>query len=806
MLLKRLKSLFFPCSKRKLRVRMNLRTADVLETRQLLSAVTIQLAASKDNTIYQADADVSNGQGEFVLAGGGTRGLIQFDVNAGTIPSGSTIIDAVLTLNLGLDGGGQSAVSVHRVSSSWGEAGSNASGDESQGAVAQQFDATWLYSSFDGQLWNSPGGDFAGASATTVVGGVGTYEWLGGGLIDDVQAWVDGVSSNFGWLVQAGGGALKSFISKDGPDVSLAPTLEITFEEPPVPHGVVEGRIWNDLNADGKPLDNPVSDLGLSVFRSTYFNAFGGQEYWYRSASSNAWYFLTPDGTLTRWSGAGGTLSGEVVTTLDQRFYYDPSLIVRSVTESEPWLDGREVELVDSQGSVYATTVTSGRDIDGNGVIDALTEGGWYRFEDVPSDQVFTVRQILPTGWVESATVDIDISNGTEQLVNGLELRMRGSFYEGDGGLGEKWVFSERKGWHFITPDGNLYRWDGKPISKAAPLKGTLVATIGTMYFSDPTKLFNGQFRTDGLSEGDLLFRVDFGARETFAVSGRVWMDFYANGIREEMTYVPEYVPDTELGVGEEWFFDEPNDVWYIINADGEFQYWGPSPTSGSNGSGGGAGGVGTGNSTGSGPGGDPEGGATATAIYQVEPWLNNRTVELIDSTGRVVATTVSYSIDLNGDGEIQNESERGHYTFRDVEPGEYTVRTLTDQVWSQTSPVSSSQSIAIGLDAQYSFRSTNSSFTNWGGKNERWIIDGLGRWYYMLPDGSLYEWQVGTGSQGVELGGTLIASLSSEYYDDLRLLTDPDTAAATVIVSANSVVKQVVFGNHKLFSDVPAS
>ena len=69
-----------------------------------------------------------------------------------------------------------------------------------------------------------------------------------------------------------------------------------------------------------------------------------------------------------------------------------------------------------------------------------------------------------------------------------------------------------------------------------------------------------------------------------------------------------------------------------------------------------------------------------------------------------------------------------------------------------------------------------------------------------MLPDGSLYEWQVGTGSQGVELGGTLIASLSSEYYDDLRLLTDPDTAAATVIVSANSVVKQVVFGNHKLF------
>ena len=146
MLFKYLKQLVCQSTNRGVRASVRLCAVDVLELRQLLSAVTVQVGVSKDNTIYQADPDLSNGQGEFIIASGSTRGLIQFDLGSASIPEGSTIIDAVLTLNVGLDGGGQSSVSVHRVTSSWGEAGSNASGDESQGAVAQQFDATWLYS------------------------------------------------------------------------------------------------------------------------------------------------------------------------------------------------------------------------------------------------------------------------------------------------------------------------------------------------------------------------------------------------------------------------------------------------------------------------------------------------------------------------------------------------------------------------------------------------------------------------------------------------------------------------------------
>ena len=63
--------------------------AESLEVRSLLSAVVVQLAASRDNTIYSVPTgDQANGQGQFIVAGGAggaaaaRRGLIAFDVAA----------------------------------------------------------------------------------------------------------------------------------------------------------------------------------------------------------------------------------------------------------------------------------------------------------------------------------------------------------------------------------------------------------------------------------------------------------------------------------------------------------------------------------------------------------------------------------------------------------------------------------------------------------------------------------------------------------------------------------------------------
>ena len=122
MLVKYLQKFIRTSRRRKSIFRNRLVAADVLETRQLLSAVTVQIAASKDNTIYQSNPDASNGSGEFILAGDAARGLVQFDVG---VPSGSTVIDAVLTLHSTGSGGG-AAVSVHKVTTPWGASGSNA--------------------------------------------------------------------------------------------------------------------------------------------------------------------------------------------------------------------------------------------------------------------------------------------------------------------------------------------------------------------------------------------------------------------------------------------------------------------------------------------------------------------------------------------------------------------------------------------------------------------------------------------------------------------------------------------------------
>ena len=762
--------------------------ADLLELRQLLSAVTVQFGASRDTTIYQSDPDASNGAGEFILVGGGTHGLVQFDV--GGIPDGSTIIDAVLTLNAAHASVGGGAVAVHPVSAAWGESASNASGDESAGAPAREFDATWLYSQYDGQLWNTPGGDFGSATGQAGVDGVGAYELAGGGLIDDVQRWLDDAAANYGWLIEASGGAIVSFISKDGPDVSLAPLLEVTYEGPP---GLVEGRIWNDVNADGVQPDPALAALDLDIVAgNTYFNAFGGQEYWFRSSENNQWYFLTPDGRLTQWSGDGGALEGDVVASLDPGlYYYQPELVTQASSgEIEPWLNGWTVELLDGNGVVIGTTQTAGRDVDLDGSIDAATEGGWYSF-DVTQGATYAVRQIVPDGWTEGVKIEIDRFSATARMVNELQLEFRNSYYENFGGLGEKWVFSLGRGWHYVTPEGGLFRWNGNGMTESLPLSGPLVATVGSAYFDDPSLLFDGKYSDSpsGSDTGRVIKRVDFGNYEVSDISGRVWLDFFANSVRDDVALAPEYLkllPLEVLSENHEWFYDYEHDDWYIINPDGQADYWGPHQDE--------EGGPFDR------PGTDPQ--MRKFIESEVEPWVNRRTVELIDHDGNVVATTETKNVDVNGDGAIQFETERGWYIFEDVRPGDYTVRTAAEEGWTQTAPLTTEQTTAIVLDLQLDFRLTGSDFYNWGGANERWLIDAKNLWYYILENGELYEWEVGSGKlQGLK--GRLVGQLTSAFYDNRSLLTDPDSTPVSVSVKSGVKGADVLFGNHKLLDEV---
>lgn len=183
-------------------------------------AVTVELFASADNTLYEsvmpydynsASANSSNGAGNFIFAGqnnGGLnrRGLITFDL-ASAIPVGAVVTDVSLRLYLSQTVTSPTFtvadVSLHRVLNAWGEGESDAVLEEGIGANAQAGDATWLHTFFNSSTWTNPGGDFVlTPSATASVGDKFLfYTWTGQGLLSDVQTWLNTPGENFGWIL-----------------------------------------------------------------------------------------------------------------------------------------------------------------------------------------------------------------------------------------------------------------------------------------------------------------------------------------------------------------------------------------------------------------------------------------------------------------------------------------------------------------------------------------------------------------------------------------------------------------------------
>ncbi|MHC4975660.1 MAG: multicopper oxidase domain-containing protein [Planctomycetota bacterium] len=218
----------------------------VIACTNLASAVTVDLAAAKDVTLYEnASGDTANGSGSRIFVGNTNdslirRGLIHFNVNS-FIPANSTINSVTLTLYVSRTEAGPETVTLHRVTSDWGEGASNASGQEGAGDSAELNDATWIYTFYDTALWSSPGGDFIGtASASQSVAGPGVYvSWTGAGLVADVQDWVDGNAFDYGWMLignESVSKTAKRFETHEANNSSQHPVLTIDYT-PPVATG-----------------------------------------------------------------------------------------------------------------------------------------------------------------------------------------------------------------------------------------------------------------------------------------------------------------------------------------------------------------------------------------------------------------------------------------------------------------------------------------------------------------------------------------------------------------------------------------
>ncbi len=184
-------------------------TLTALLITQSLHAVTVNLSATKDNTLIETNAQaLSNGAGEYFFIGRtnqGTnelrRGLIYFDISS--IPTGSTINAVSLNITSSRTIAGQRDVSIHTAQADWGESTSNSTAlGGGMGAPAETGDATWTNAFHNGAAWSTAGGDFNPSAIETLsINGDQTISFVSNNLVTEVQSWLDVPAGNFGLFV-----------------------------------------------------------------------------------------------------------------------------------------------------------------------------------------------------------------------------------------------------------------------------------------------------------------------------------------------------------------------------------------------------------------------------------------------------------------------------------------------------------------------------------------------------------------------------------------------------------------------------
>ena len=522
---------------------------------------------------------------------------------------------------------------------------------------------------------------------------------------------------------------------------------------------LISGRKYYDVNADAVRIPQPVIDLELFRQQNDFFeDAYGQNEKWLRS-SSGAWYFLTPDGLLTQWDSTPLVAQGSPVAQLNERVYNNPELIFGAV--NEPFLNGWTIELLNASGVVVASTRTRDIDLNGDGVIQPASETGWYRFAGLPPGD-YSVREVMQDGWFQSATPTSAMAQLAFDLDSQFDFRDLGKFFTNFANAGEHWLQGADGTWYYLLPNGQLRIWDNASGGDNGPLRGTLLTRLDVTVYRNPGMLVNAADPTITLSSGDEYLTADFGNFESATIEGRKWHDDNRDGQR-----IPLEVQQLQLtqhnssfyfnayGDNESWFRGGDGQ-WYFLTPDGALSRWDRTPH------------------TAQGElvaeiddffANDP----AQLLQPQTEPYLNDFVIQLIDEFGNIVATDVTRDIDLNEDGLIDPEQERGWYSFTDVLPGTYTLREVQQDGWIQTDPVEPEfAELALELDAQFGFQSSGNLHRNFGGMDEVWIRDQAGDWYYILPDGQLFEWdRLSTDP----LVGVLVAELSPQFHANPALL-----------------------------------
>jgi len=143
------------------------------------------------------------------------RGMVKFDLSS--IPSGSTITSAELSLYLGYTDAGAGTTrihNVHRITEDWTEEG-----------------ASW--NNRGPGNWSSAGGSFNTTPTASQTVNT-TYEFKTWAVITDVQAFVTGSSANYGWMIKDDEVSSTSdkwqYRTREYSTVTKRPKLVVTYE------------------------------------------------------------------------------------------------------------------------------------------------------------------------------------------------------------------------------------------------------------------------------------------------------------------------------------------------------------------------------------------------------------------------------------------------------------------------------------------------------------------------------------------------------------------------------------------------
>jgi hypothetical protein len=194
----------------------------------------LRFAASQDATLYESlDGEIASSLGTANFAGVTNqrerrRTLLAFDLTS--LPADREVIGVTLQMRMSKSASGPFDVSMHRMTTPWGEGSSAAASNTGgKGSSASAGDPTWIHAAYPDTRWSNAGGDhLMQASAVTRVDNFVRYSWSGPGLVEDVRLWAADDQPNFGWLIignELHQKTAKRFDSREHSEVTRRPLL-----------------------------------------------------------------------------------------------------------------------------------------------------------------------------------------------------------------------------------------------------------------------------------------------------------------------------------------------------------------------------------------------------------------------------------------------------------------------------------------------------------------------------------------------------------------------------------------------------